>query len=60
MTKIYYGSGSMEDFDWENIMDYFGLEKFIKLFTTILIIFVPLGLWKLFEIIGWIWSKLCQ
>lgn len=35
-----------------------GLEALFKFIAALLIIFIPLGLWKLIDIIIWVWNHI--
>lgn len=34
------------------------LDKLLKTMTALLVVFIPLGCWKLAEIIYWVWTHL--
>lgn len=37
-----------------------GLEKVVGCATVMLVLFVPLGLWKLGELVWWLWERIAN
>lgn len=42
------------------MIDFSGVEKLFKAMMWCCIIFVPLGMWKVIELIGWVWERIAN